>query len=264
MNAHYTHNYLLSPTHPVTVTLIGVGGSGSHVLSGLVSLHQALRAFGHPGLQVCAYDGDEVSEANIGRGKFFPSDVGHNKATLLISRINRSFGLGWKAIPLMYTKELLDSLDKSSSTLSNLLITCVDSAKARIEISACYQRSIGSYLPPYHQPYYWMDYGNSQKTGQVVLGSLQDIKQPKRKEHLREDLPTVLELFPDILAHDTEAEQGPSCSLAQALSKQDLFINSILAQFGNDLLWKLFREAKISMQGAYINLTSFRVNPITF
>ena len=35
-------------THPVNIDLIGVGGGGSLVLSGLVRLHLAMKSLGHP------------------------------------------------------------------------------------------------------------------------------------------------------------------------------------------------------------------------
>lgn len=35
---HYTDNYLINPQHPVTVNLIGAGGTGSQVLTCLARL----------------------------------------------------------------------------------------------------------------------------------------------------------------------------------------------------------------------------------
>ena len=49
---HYTDSYLLVPQHPVTVNLIGGGGTGSQVLTNLARLDVTLRALGHPGLFV--------------------------------------------------------------------------------------------------------------------------------------------------------------------------------------------------------------------
>lgn len=46
---HYTDSYLLNPQHPVTVNLIGGGGTGSQVLTNLARLDVTLRALGHPG-----------------------------------------------------------------------------------------------------------------------------------------------------------------------------------------------------------------------
>ena len=49
---HYIDNYLLSPHHPVSVHIIGAGGTGSQVATNLARMDMALRALGHPGLHV--------------------------------------------------------------------------------------------------------------------------------------------------------------------------------------------------------------------
>ena len=59
-----------------------------------------------------------------------------------------------------------------------------------------------------------------------------------------------------------EEDSGPSCSLAEALQKQDLFINSMLAQTGCDILWRMLREGRTFYRGAYLNLDTLRINPI--
>ena len=99
---HYTHNYLIYPQHPVTINLIGAGGTGSQVLTCLARLDVTLRALDHPGLFVTLYDPDEVTEANIGRQLFGYSDFGLNKAVCLISGINNFFGNDWRAVPQLF------------------------------------------------------------------------------------------------------------------------------------------------------------------
>lgn len=73
---HFTDNYLLNPPHPITVNLIGSGGTGSQVLTCLARLDVTLRALRHPGLHVTLYDPDTVSASNIGRQLFGASDLG--------------------------------------------------------------------------------------------------------------------------------------------------------------------------------------------
>ena len=94
---HYTDNYLLSPHHPVSVHVIGAGGTGSQVGTNLARMDMALRALGHPGLHVTVFDPDTVSKANIGRQLFSESEIGLNKAVALVTRINRFFGSTWGA-----------------------------------------------------------------------------------------------------------------------------------------------------------------------
>ena len=106
---HYTDSYLMSPQHPVTVNLIGAGGTGSQELTCLARLDTALRGLGHPGLFVTLYDPDTVTEANIGRQLFGPSDLGQNKAQCLVTRINNFFGNDWKAQADIYPAVLKDT-----------------------------------------------------------------------------------------------------------------------------------------------------------
>lgn len=83
----------------VRVVLIGCGGNGSQMLTGLARLDHAIRALGHPGLDVEVHDPDTVSQANIGRQLFSPADVGQFKASVHVQRVNHFFGLDWRAIP---------------------------------------------------------------------------------------------------------------------------------------------------------------------
>ncbi len=110
---------------PVDVAVIGAGGSGSQVLTGLAQLHHAMLALGHPGgLNVVAVDDDVVSPSNVGRQMFYPADVGQNKADVLIHRINMAMGTNWKSVKTR--------LEKNSSLYQvDLVIGCVDTRAAR-------------------------------------------------------------------------------------------------------------------------------------
>lgn len=96
---HFTDRYLLNPRHPVTVFVIGAGGTGSQVITNLARMNMALQALGHPGLHVTVFDPDTVSQANIGRQLFSETELGLNKAVSLVTRINRFFGYAWTAEP---------------------------------------------------------------------------------------------------------------------------------------------------------------------
>jgi PRTRC genetic system ThiF family protein len=236
---HYLHPQLLE--RAVSVRLIGVGGNGSQMLTGLARLHLALRALGHPGLAVTAVDADTVSEANVGRQLFLPSEVGANKAIALVTRVNAAFGLDWTAAPRTFGYP-----DKRC----DLLVSCVDTGRARdwigIVLSAKGWR-----------PYYWLDLGNRMADGQVVLGM-----PAASKEHRRylARLPTIVELFPEI--GDQDDDDTPSCSLAQALERQSLFVNQHVVTWALQLLWQLFRHGSTDWHGAFINAATARVQPL--
>lgn len=128
---HYIDNYLINPQHPVTVNLIGAGGTGSQVLTGLARLDVTLRALGHPGLFVTLYDPDIVTEANIGRQLFGYSDMGLNKAQCLITRINNFFGNDWKAVPDIFPAMMKNAC---RDNMANITITCTDTIKSRLDL----------------------------------------------------------------------------------------------------------------------------------
>ena len=77
---------------PVRVLVVGAGGTGSAILMGLPYLHQAMRVWGHSyGLQVSIMDADKVSETNCVRQPFSASDIGQNKATVLVRAANSAW-----------------------------------------------------------------------------------------------------------------------------------------------------------------------------
>lgn len=255
---HYAPSYFLDPRHPITVNLIGVGGTGSQVLTSLARIHQTLVALDHPGLFVNVFDPDTVSPTNIGRQLFSPLEISLNKANVLVTRVNHFFGLNWQSHPVYFKYKKNDQYEYNS----NILITCTDNIKSRVDIwNEVPDRSSASYID-HRTSLYWMDFGNSQKSGQVILGTInKDIKQPKSKKYETiQYLPVATEMFDYSQIKDKDS--GPSCSLAEALQKQDLFINSTLAQIGSALIWKLISTGSIDYRGAFLNLDTMKVNPI--
>jgi PRTRC genetic system ThiF family protein len=236
------------------------------MLGGLARLHTALRALGHPGLDVHVYDPDTVSPANLGRQLFSSADLGYNKAQVLVNRINCFFNVPWQAHPGKLTRQTGRHWD--------FLIGCVDSAAARLELDRC----------TFH---YWLDLGNSAKFGQVILGEYSSNRVPKRsrpealargfgrkltrKEQQEHQewldwkaslLPNVLGVFPQLRRKRRQLDNTPSCSLAEALEKQDLFINQSVATFALQLLWQFIRQGGLDIHGYFINLETGRVTPL--
>ena len=107
-----------------------------------------------------------------------------------------------------------------------------------------------------------MDFGNGKYTGQAVLSTVQTIKQPSSKLYETVgSLPSVTKQYGKLLKAVNEDDQ-PSCSMSEALAKQDLFINGSLSALGASLLWNLFREGMTRYRGFFLNLKQFGSNPI--
>ena len=257
---HYTDNYLINPTNPVTVNLIGAGGTGSRMLTELARMNHSLIELGHAGLQVNLYDNDIVTIANQGRQLFANAEVGLPKAVALINRNNRFFGTNWKAVTEQFSTTNLKSLPNRGK--ANIYISCVDTVSARFDIATALQDCTKQSDFERTKSLYWLDIGNDRNTGQAVLSTIGEIKQPNSKLYRTvSNLPMVTDEFRELLEAQTDNNE-PSCSLADALEKQDLFINSVLANMGASLLWKLFREGMTEQRGFFLNLKTFCAQPI--
>lgn len=235
-------------TKPVNVLLVGAGGTGSRMLEKLVCLHRALLAKGHPdGFKVTVVDPDFVSPANIGRQAFYAGDVGAFKSDVLVNRANMALeDTTWKSVP-----EKLDT--RSDLGAFDIVIGAVDNRAARLGILRGLENAIGGTR-------YWLDMGNRKADGQAVLGQVSSRRQVG-EDKLR--LPHVGELYPELIDPAMEdADDAPSCSLAEALEKQSLFINPTIADFAGNLLWQLFTKGEIDTHGVFVNLERMTVLPM--
>ncbi|WP_118975773.1 PRTRC system ThiF family protein [Taibaiella koreensis] len=258
---HFTHPYFLEPTNPVKVNLIGAGGTGSQMLTCLARMHHTLRQLGHPGFQVTTFDPDKVSDANLGRQLFAESELGMNKGVALTNRINRFFGTDWRATENLFAWTPDDRLPAHSE--ANLFISCVDTAQARFEIAEILQALANRNALSRDNALYWMDCGNSRSSGQVILSTVKPIRQPRSELYITVDsLPQVTTEFKELLQSQDESSE-PSCSLAEALEKQDLFINSTIATMGASLLFSLFRHAMTAKRGLFHNMDTGVTQPLS-
>ena len=246
---HYLHKDLITPVHPISITVIGVGGNGTQVLNDLAKINYSLLELGHIGIHVTAIDDDVIEIPNIGRQKFSPSDLKQFKAEIQISRLNRFYGFDWDCV--------CDKFNEQKHNGSNFIISCVDNVSTREIIKdAFYEKKNYNY---HSKQYYWLDLGNGKDYGQFVLAS-KKIEQPKSKEKTIHTLKNIFDLFPNMKENEDISE--PSCSTREALSKQDLFINPILSSFASNLIWKLLTAYKIDYHGGFINLKTMSSKPI--
>jgi len=240
---HTLHPELLQRT--VRVLVIGCGGSGSAIASGLPYLHPAMLVAGHPGgLHVTIMDGDIISPTNCVRQPFCTTEVGLAKAVVMVSRLNLFWGLNWTAV----AEDLTSKTDVSTF---DIVIGCVDTRAARQLIQ---DRLIGWRS----RVAYWLDLGNSADSGQFVLGQPLNGRNRRSRGRLR----TAPELFPEIADPSLDDDGAPSCSALEALERQEPFVNQVLAYHALALLTQLFRYGRIAHHGAFVNVRENRVQPI--
>ena len=257
---HITPPRLLSER--ARVVLIGCGGNGSQMLTGLARLDHAIRALGHPGLDVEVYDPDTVSEANIGRQLFSPADVGQFKACVHVQRINHFFGLDWRAHPRKYDRE--KAIFQAAQPA--IFVVCVDSKAARQKISEGLTNRMNTYV---------LDLGNRASDGQVLLGQTPgtlavDEEAAEAKGLARFNprgsvpLPYPYATLPELVDTAEPEDDTPSCGLAEALARQELFVNQSVVTPALAILWEFFRRGRVTWHGAFVNLKtgSMRAIPV--
>src|SRR5580658_8001143 len=237
----------------VRILVIGAGGTGSAIVMGLPYLDQAMRVWGRSsGLEVVMMDADTVSETNCVRQPFSASDIGQNKATVLINRINMFWGTKWSAEPSFFNET---TQRRSHDEVPDLLIGCVDTRAARKVIDQ-------AATLPMHATTYWLDIGNNAASGQYVLG--QPLNSRNRRSAVR--LRTVSELYPEIVDAAAGEDPLPSCSAVEALERQEPFINQTLASSALAMLARLFRYGTLIHHGGFFNagtgqMTALPVDP---
>ncbi|AST27240.1 MULTISPECIES: PRTRC system ThiF family protein [Ralstonia solanacearum species complex] len=250
---HITPPRMLSAQ--VRVVLVGCGGNGSQMLTGLARLNHAIRALGHPGLAVEVYDPDTVSEANMGRQLFSPADVGHYKAIVHTQRINHFFGLDWRAQPRKYERGEY----AHPAAVPALFIACVDSAAARQQLDTAISGRMNTYL---------LDLGNRASDGQVLFGqtpaTLQDgaVGNARFNPPGSAPLPYPYAVLPELIDTIMPEDDAPSCGLAEALARQELFVNQAIVTPALAILWEFFRYGRLTWHGAFVNLKTGSMRPM--
>lgn len=232
---HKVSKDLTTPVEKIRICVIGAGGTGSYVLQGLAKIHLALPELVHnsKGITVDVYDPDVVSNSNVCRQLYRDDEVGDYKAKVLVSNINRYYGYNWRSIPEKFDNPKYDY---------NIFIICVDSMSSRREIYKLLEEAESRLYN-----FYVVDYGNGKDFGQVLLS--QYIRQPLNKFARPWDLPKgYLDIEDD--------EEEPSCSIAQALSRQKMFINPTIANIGLDLIFDLLTKPIITKQEVYLDLNN--------
>ncbi len=236
MKVHYTDPYILDPRHKLTISVHGVGGTGSFLLSKLARLNVVLQTINnHPGLHVIAYDHDIIESHNFVRSTFSPSDSGMPKASTIITRINRYYGLKWEGVDEKRTK-LNDA--------TNIIFLCVDSLKARKDIIS------KTKLNGYHNTsyLYCFDVGNDTDHGQIIVSSTDNIVKNKHKNNVQK-MKYSWELF-DI----KDTPDVPSCSMKESLSAQSVFINEAMALYTAEMFKDFILSPKLTYNSIFVNL----------
>ncbi|MGE4282826.1 MAG: ThiF family adenylyltransferase [Clostridia bacterium] len=178
------------------IVQIGAGGTGANLDFFLSRLIWSLNKTGQKKIQFTVVDADTVEEKNIFRQPFIEAELGKNKAEIMARRYGSALGLEifFKRQQITDKKSLMDLL--TYEDYIPILIGCVDNDKSRCIFHDVFEdKKVKNMI--------WIDSGNEQTSGQVVLGI---------KGNGNVLLPPVTYLYPNILRNPGEFNNPESCS----------------------------------------------------
>jgi PRTRC genetic system ThiF family protein len=195
---------LLVGPKPFHFIVIGAGGTGGYLIPYLCRMIAAVNDTQH---SVTIVDGDIVEEKNCKRQNFILADIGENKAKIMATRYGTAFGVN-----MMYVDKYLETDEElmaicNSNPGTPVIIGCVDNNKTRQVIHTWFKNQCYNQI--------WIDSGNEEWFGQVVLGynSISRIKTGSNEPYPFY-CPPVTERYPEIM-EDTTAKFNSELSCAE-------------------------------------------------
>lgn len=234
---------LLPQEKTLYVCLVGVGGTGSALALSIARLAYHLKEKGQ-NLDITFVDHDTVDESNLGRQFFCPPELGWNKAETMALRLNAAFGLQIRAVPVKFKASLLDDWWEGKP---GLLIGAVDNHLARSEIASAVEVSSGKV--------WWLDCGNANSSGQVLMGNLGC----REAEFIKVDelglvngLPAPHVQAPDLLLPNPDDEPAISCAELTMREEQSLVVNQMVASIASQYCYEfLLRRRVVAMESVF-------------
>lgn len=219
----------LAKNRPVTIVIIGAGGTGGYVIPHLYRI--AFSSEHH--CRIIIADGDVVERKNLIRQNFAECDIGENKAEVMAERYSEVFGIETEYIPdfIESEEQLCDLLHVSGRWDEpkpiGILIGAVDNNRSRIMCHNVFNQL---------DDIIYIDAGNGEYTGQVVCGVKQSGKVMSKP---------VARVYPDIL---TDAEKFPSelsCAERSVSAPQSIAANLFASTAVASMLYYLLIEGDL-------------------
>jgi len=234
----------------IELWLVGCGGTGSWLAPSIVRLGRVLSSKGKT-VKLYFVDPDHVEEANVLRQCFCDAEIGLNKAKTLALR----YAIAWKVEVGAIAQPFDPAWVVPSYNTLALVTGCVDNAKARQSIAQVLENNNHQLVP--HT--WYLDCGNSRRSGQVLLGSQLSTKPDDYQLNtlgcFRLPAPTVQQ--PDLLVPQPEEieDNTLSCEQLALLNSQSLSINQRVAAEAFDYLLQL-TTGKLRRFATYFDLES--------
>jgi len=237
------------------LVLVGCGGTGSF-LAGHIARLLTGSVIGETIGDILLIDGDSVEPKNVGRQLFSKRDIGKNKAEVLANRYNQAFGLDICWYPEFLTRDNFSEIIPDSNRNHPVLILgCLDTAAARKII-------LDKVMDKWGNQAWWLDAGNGQYAGQIVLGSTGSIEKISSGigAYLVEYLPYPPLVFPDLVNPVQDIEKPLSCAEMLQSEEQSLNVNALVAGLMAEML-RLFLTGDLSYNIVQLDISSFITVP---
>lgn len=219
----------LAKNRPVTIVIIGAGGTGGYVIP---HLYRIAFTSEHP-CRIIIADGDIVERKNLIRQNFAECDIGENKAEVMAERYSEVFGIETEYIPdfIESEEQLCELLDVKGGWNEpkpiGILIGAVDNNRSRVMCHNVFQ-TLDDMI--------YIDAGNGEYTGQVVCGVKQSgtvMSKPAAR------------VYPEIL---TDVEKFPSelsCAERSVSAPQSIAANLFASTAIASMLYYLLIEGEL-------------------
>jgi len=225
------------------IVLVGCGGTGSFLALHLARLaYHAREQYGRE-VALTFVDPDRVEAANLGRQNFAPAEVGAYKSWTLATRYGTAFGLRITA----HTERFAGMhLPRGPFVL---LVGAVDNAAAR--------RSLHQTLVQQRRGLWWLDCGNHEHAGQVLLGNRHDLAAPALSPlGFCEGLPLPSVQHPELLEGAAAPSGGASCADLTLRDVQGLMVNQAVATYAAQYVYRLVVTHDLDVYATYVDLQS--------
>lgn len=240
--------YDVAPMVPVMV--VGCGGTGGYVAEGLCRLLDK-------GADIWLVDHDRVEERNMVRQNFYPSEIGRFKSEVLAERLAIQYGrnIGYTTLPV----EMLPIEYRGAVTIG-----CVDNPAARERLQLAGRYMMGPHFSYNKRDSWYIDAGNSEYSGQVLIGNSfgRNCSKGFRPQiGICNTLPLPQVQQPGLLAPETTPPPNENCAERVIREEQSPLINRVMADLVLTFVHKLL-NGKLTWMGAYIDLENGTLSTI--
>ena len=232
----------------VRILVVGVGGTGSHLVPFLPELARQLHQEGRE-VEIALIDPDSVEEKNVSRQLFFPNDVGAAKAALLAARYGIASGVPMTAIVDVFRPDRAWRWGTGDLTV---LIGCTDNSAARRDLNSVLERTQDQHALIY------VDAGNQFESGQVLIGTTSNLAHLTRAfaTGVCTALPAPAVQEPALLDAAPEEQEAPplSCAELALAGRQSRVINMRMAVEIAQYLQEVLVDGGLKRCATYLDL----------